>query len=211
MADTKLSAFASEAAPSVGDERLYIVTDMAGTPTSKYLKIGDVIYSSATAPSTPEANFLWHETDTGIIWRYGTYAGASRWVSAGLMAMVSTSGNAALSSDEVRSIGLCISAYDIYVERMDLIARVITANSGSNYWKFDLRYVSGTIAPAASAGTSLGAVDTSAMTVATWGTSTVAIGTTLSINNFPFIDVTSPGTPGAVRDGINVYYRLIHP
>src|SRR5512147_559798 len=99
MADTKLSAIATEATPSVGDERLYGVQDLAGTPASVFHKLGDIGYYGNSASSSPEAGFVWHETDTDIDWVYNTFAASSRWCSRSLFQAFTGSNNAVVSAN----------------------------------------------------------------------------------------------------------------
>jgi len=220
MADTKLSAIASEAAPSVGTERLYCVTDLAGSPTSKYLKIGDVIYSGATAPSSPEDNFLWHETDTGIVWRYGTYASASRWVSVDLYPTYAGPGQAAVSANILFQAQINpMFGYDLYIDSHYVHAHVITTNSAASYWKFELRKATTSTVPANGAGTLLGAgVNSSAQSANTWFELSESIDAVIDHTGagleIMFLDVYkagATGTPGNAWFAQGYTYRLIHP
>ena len=217
MADSKLSAVATEATPSVGNERLYGVQDLAGSPTSVYHKLGDVMYYGADAPTTPEDNFLWHETDTGIIWRYGTYAAASRWVSVLPFSYAHGSLNSATSSN-IFYTGYFSPplGYDIYVDNFSMKAHVLTTNNGSNYWNLDLRKITGATVPASAAGTLLGAgLDTSAQAAGTWvevseSINAVIDGTGASVE-IPIIDLTKTGSPGNIWLTFGFSFRLVHP
>ena len=211
MADTKLSAIATEAANSVGDERLYIVDNLAGTPASKYIKIGDVIYSSASAPTSPEDNFLWHETDTGIIWRYGTYASASRWVSvspfvAGVVAPSLTGFAASLPG--MVSIN---SIYDIYVESISAQVFVITTNNGSNYWTINVRKVTTSTQAASAAGTLIGGFNTSAISANSWTQLTTSPDSILDVSaEAAFYDVLKTSAPGNLQCSVSMLCRFVH-
>ena len=216
MADTKLSAVATEATPTVGNERLYGVQDLAGSPTSVYHKLGDVIYYGASAPTSPEDNFLWHETDTGIIWRYGTYASASRWVSVNLYSNGTGSSIAVSSSSFIHlGVGYALhTGYDIYVDTL-FFKGYCTTNSGANYFTCSLRKVSGATAPASGAGSSLGSITSSAEAVNThFDVTPVSVDAVLDATGasieMPFFDVVRTGTGvGWLNFGIS--YRLVHP
>ena len=214
---TKLSAFGTEATPSVGDERIPMAVDLAGTPADRYIKIGDIVYSSATAPTSPEDNFLWHETDTGIVWRYGTYASSSRWVSAGLKDTVAGTVNSPLAADTIWAADMNpLCGYDIYVDTFYAKVLVLTTNGATHHWELDLRKVSGSTVPAAATGTLLGSgLDTTAISADAWSELSESIdevvdGTGSGLE-FMFIDIDKNNSPGNMWYAVGYSYRLVHP
>ena len=216
MADTKLSAIASEAAPSVGDERLYIVTDLAGSPTSKYLKIGDVVYHSATAPTTPEDGFLWLETDTGILWTYGTYAAGSRWVTTSLFSFTAGTSGAVISASTWGQTPAGNAGYDLYLYQLYMKYHVLTTNNGSNYWGINLRKVTTTTVPASGAGSLLATILTNTGSAATWTDATpVSIDAVLDHSGagseILLADIIKTSSPGNLWLEYGYSYRYIHP
>lgn len=175
-----------------------------------------VVTHQAAAPTvpTPAAGDIWFETDTGLVWIYGTYAAASRWVSAMTFSGYLNARNGA-SAAAVTMPANIHGGYDLYIETLVTRALVQTTNDGSNYWGYTLRKVSGSTVPAASAGTSLGTHNTSAKSANAWFDLTTSIdavvdGTGSGIE-MPFIDITKTGSPGNVYDSINMVYRLVHP
>lgn len=213
MADTKLSALATEATPSVGDERLYGVQGLGGSPTSVYHKIGDIMYYGANAPSTPEAGFLWHETGTlkGIVWEYGTYASASRWVSQPFSIGALNTGASGASASNVSSIALN-NGYDIYIQTFDGIFHVLTTNNGSNYWTANIRSLTTTTAPATGNGSLLGGLSTAAISAGTWTQVSATIdAVVVSSTHSLMLDLIKTSSPGNMHASGSMTCRLVHP
>lgn len=178
-------------------------------------------YAQDAAPSSPVSDDLWWETDTGILWTYGTYAAASRWVSLNVLTGgISSSGAATRSTATIsvspsQSFG---SGYDIYLDKLYLRAHVLTTNDANNYWSYALRKVTTSTVPSAGAGTLVGTVTTSAQSAGAWfdvsTTLDAALDGTGAGIEFPFIDITKAGSgaaPGNTWDSIGVSFRLIHP
>jgi hypothetical protein len=178
---------------------------------------GVAITASDTAPGSPTADDLWWETDSGILWTYGTYASASRWVSVNKYstgsALLAASGTALVNTAAASGIH---TGYDIYFDTLYFKHHVLTTNNGSNYWTMTLRKVATTTVPATGAGTSLGAANTSASTAGNWTEITASINAVIDYSGsgmeFPFYDLTvGAGAPGNVWYSVGVSYRLVHP
>lgn len=221
MADTKVSALATEAAPSVGNERIHMVVNLSGTPADRYINIGDIVMHSDSAPSTPEDGYLWFETDTGILWVYGTYAAASRWVSVQIFSKTwvinAVTGN---NWDPGAGSGSMnpINGYDWYLDTFYAHYRVATTSSGSHYYTLLLRKVSGTTLWALDAGSAIGSgIVTSGATANTWTEGTETLNTTIDRTSTGSLEVpffqykTTAGAPGAISAILAVNFRLIHP
>lgn len=221
MADTKLSALANEAAPSVGNERIKMSTGIGGTPADKYIKIGDIVMHSDSAPSSPEAGFLWWETDTNILWTYGTFAASSRWVSANLYTKNCLFNAMTGNNYEPAGFGSVtpvIGSYDWYLDTFYAQYRVATTSSASHYYTLSLRKVSGTTLWALSAGSAIGSgIVTSGATANTWTDGSESLDTTIDRTSTGSLEVpffqyaTTAGSPGAVSAVLSVTFRLIHP
>jgi hypothetical protein len=178
-------------------------------------------YAQDAAPSSPNADDLWWETDTGIMWTYGTYAGSARWVSSQLyMTNLLNSGGAALSAGQIvmapsQMFGY---GYDIYLDTFYNRAHVLTTNDANNYWKFDIRKVSGSTPPSSGAGSLVATMNTSAKSPGAWFDISVSVdavidGTGSGIE-FPFIETSKAGSgsaPGNIWEAMGLTFRLIHP
>lgn len=221
MANTALHSMTQQTTPPARADETYLVISPFGGTDDRRTTVGNfldrLIYWSDTAPVSPTADDLWWETDTNILWTYGTYAAASRWVSATRFSAGGGAQTAASSAALIHTAvaNNTVAGYDIYIETLYFKHDVLTTNNGTNYWTATLRKVSGTTAPATGAGTSLGTCNTSASTAGTWREVTASIdavidGTGASME-FPFIDVTVTGAPGNLWYGLGVSYRLVHP
>lgn len=216
MAGTKLSAIASEASPSVGDERLYLVQDLAGAPASKYIELGNMIFQGTTAPTTPQDDYLWHDTSSGIIWRYGTYAGSTRWVSATLYSVFTGMNQAATSANILFQAGVSpVHNYNIWVDNHIVHGHIVTTNSGSHYWNWRLRKVSSSTVPANGAGTLLGSgLSSVAESANVWFELTESIDAVIdrvaASVEMPFLDVYKTGSPGNAWFTQGFSYRLVY-
>lgn len=183
--------------------------------------INTIDYIQADTPATPTSGQIWWETDTGILWTYGTYASASRWVSAHLYnGVVSGLAGAARSAAGLNTniTGQFGQGYDIYADTLYVRAHVITTNSAASYWKWDLRKVTTSTVPATTAGTSLGTVNSSANSPDVWFELSASVNAVIDMTgasmDFTFIDITkagATGTPGNVWEALGLSYRLIHP
>jgi hypothetical protein len=172
---------------------------------------------STTAPTSPLAGDIFYETDTGILWTYGTYASASRWVSVNKYSSGSpylvASGTASISTAAASGIH---AGYDIYLDTLYFKHHVLTTNNVSNYWTMTLRKVTTTTAPATGAGTSLAAVTSAASSSGTWTEITTSINAVIDYSGagmeFPFYDLTvGAGAPGNVWYSVGVSFRLVRP
>lgn len=174
------------------------------------------VYHSDTAPASPVADQLWHETDTNILWVYGTFAAASRWVSVDLKDAAFSSGGSAYSANLTAIFGQGnVNGYDIYIDTLYVKAHVLTTNDGSNYWTWNLRKVSGSTAPAAGAGSSLATVNSSAKSAAAWFDLSASVNAVVDMVSTSIeslqADITKTSAPGNVWSVVGFTYRLVHP
>lgn len=189
------------------------------TPTITAMTLDGQRFSIGTDPhGSPTAGDLFYETDTAILWTYGTYAAASRWVSIQKYSAGSPLAEGSRASGAFIHTGASVGihvGYDIYLDTLYFKHYVITTNNGSNYWSVTLRKVTTTTAPAAGAGTSLGSCNTSASSAGTWTEVTASINAVIDYTGsgmeFPFYDVGITGTPGNLWYGLGVSYRLVRP
>ena len=172
-------------------------------------------YAQDAAPSSPAADDLWYETDTNLLWVYGTFAAASRWVSVNLF-----NGGSTLANQSAGVVlGLFSPAagfgYDLYLDSLYLKYFVATTLSGSAYWTMNLRKVSGSTATASGAGTLLGAATTQSLTANAWGEVVTSINAALDNSGSGiehlFLDLIKTSTPGNIDFAASVSFRLIHP
>lgn len=225
MANTALHSMTQQTTPPARADETYLVISPFGGTDDRRTTVGNfldrLIYWSDTAPGSPAADDLWWETDTNILWTYGTYASASRWVSVNVntsMGVVGAASAATAGGINMTLGGGLVAGYNIYIATMYFKHYVTSANSGntgSHYWSATLRKVATTVAPASAAGTSLGTCNTSASTVGTWTEVTASIdavidGTGAGIE-IPFLETAETGTPGDLWYNIGVTYRLVHP
>jgi hypothetical protein len=197
--------------PTINTATIATPTVTALTLDGKRFSIGDAAHAA------PSAGDLWWETDTGLLWTYGTYASASRWVSATLYQKDSGQLIAAQSANTVYAAGLQVTAgYDVYIDDFWVKAHVITTNTGSAYWNWDLRKIGTSVVPASAAGTLLGSgLDSSAKSPDVWFELTESIdavidGTGASME-YLIMDMTKTSTPGNVWTSHGISYRLVHP
>lgn len=174
------------------------------------------VYHSDTAPASPVADQLWHETDTNLLWVYGTFAAASRWVSVDLKDAAFSAGGTIRSANLTALFGQGnVNGYDIYIDTLYVKANVITTNNGTNYWTWDLRKISGSTVPAAGAGSSLGSVNSSAKSAAAWFDLSTSVNAVVDMVSTSIealqVDITKTLAPGNVWDVVGFTYRLVHP
>lgn len=199
------------------------VLGLAAGTTDKFLKTKGTganpawsevsFYMQDAAPSSPVADDLWYETDTNLLWVYGTFAAASRWVSVNLYSM--GSGQVPTSASAIIVPHVSTYAYNIYLDTFYLKYHVLTTNDGSNYWTVTLRKVTTTTAPASGAGSSIAALTTQSLTAGEWAEISTSINAVLdgtgSGLEFPFLDVVKTSAPGNMHYVAAATYRLIHP
>lgn len=175
------------------------------------------VYHSDTAPASPVTDQLWWETDTNILWTYGTYAGASRWVTATRFTAVGGNQVGAITASQiVMAVAFAtVAGYDIYMDTLYFKHHVVTTNDGTKYWGVTLRKVTTTTVPASGAGTSLGTCNSSASSAGTWTEVSASIDAVLdgtgSGLEFPFFDIIKTSTAGDLWYAAGVTYRLVHP
>lgn len=177
---------------------------------------GKQLYFGDAAPSSPAADDLWYETDTNMIWTYGTYAGSSRWVSVEKYT-VGLGGTAARSS-ALAHVGLANAqhnGFDLYLDTWFAKVHVITTNNISNYWNYTLRKITGGSVPAAGAGTLLATVNTSSISANAWTDLSTPINAVIDSTGgsleMVLVDIVLTGAPGNVWDNFGFSYRLVHP
>lgn len=207
---------------SIGDkwvdstnDRIYEAVDVT-VGAAIWLEVG-AIHIGTSTPASPATNRLWFDTSNGIIWIYGTYASASRWVSATLYPGVLLATTAAArSADSVALASVYgTNLYNIWIDDLILKSHVITTNNGSNYWSYALRKITTSTVPAAGAGTLLGTVTTAAISANSWTEVSTSIDAVIDATGagleMIMLDITSPGTPGNTWDNVGISYRLVHP
>jgi hypothetical protein len=172
-------------------------------------------FSIGTSPhAAPAAGDLFFETDTSILWTYGTFAAASRWVSAELKSN-RTNNNTAVRTGASIVLSDVSAGYDTYIDTLIVKADVLTTNDGSNYWTYNLRKVSGTTVPASAAGSSLATLNTTTLTAGTWGEVTASVNAVVDTSGagleIIFLDILKTGAPGNVWDAPAFSYRLVRP
>lgn len=196
-----------------------LTAPVINTPTVTDMTLDGERFSIGTSPhASPTDNDLFYETDTGILWTYGTYAAASRWVSVQKYPYTIESIAAVASAARINLVGGPIASvgYNIYLDAMFFKHDVLTTNNGSNYWTLALRKVSGTTAPATGAGTSLGSCNTSTSTAGTWAETSASINAVIDGTGagmeLIFSDLTiGAGAPGNIWYVGGVSYRLVRP
>ena len=174
---------------------------------------GHRIWSGDAAPSTPTTDDLWYETDTNIMWLWD----GTRWVSETLYSAYTGMNQAATAANILFQANVNpVFGYDLWIVNHYVHAHVITTNSGSHYWKFELRKVTTSTVPANGAGTLLGSgVNSSAVSANTWFELSEAIGAAVDHTGAGlevlFLDVYKSGSPGNAWFAQGYTYRLIHP
>jgi hypothetical protein len=184
------------------------------SPIITGLKFDGVNFTAnAAAPGSPTADDLWYETDTNILWYYD----GTRWVSATLYSAYTGMNQAATTANILfQANNNPVFGYDLWIVNHYVQAHVITTNSGSHYWKFELRKVTTSTVPANGAGTLLGSgVNSSAVAANTWFELSEAIGAAIDHTGSGlevlFLDIYKSGSPGNAWFAQGYTYRLIHP
>lgn len=190
-------------------------TDDGGPLVSGFLIGAAHFYLQDATPASPAAGDFWLEADTGILWVYGTYAAASRWVSVQRHIAGSASGIIGSAASVTSGFALQVTGYDLYLETFYLRGFVITTNDGTKYWTSDIRKVSGSTNVATGAGSSIVSLNTSTWSPDTWSEISTAIDAILDGAGagieLMFHDLTKVSTAGNFHHHISVVYRLVHP
>jgi hypothetical protein len=193
--------------PTINTATIATPTVTALTLDGKRFSIGDAAHAA------PSAGDLWYETDSGILWTYD----GTRWVSANLYTAHAGMNQGASAADIIfHANNNPLSGYDIWIMTHYVQAYVITTNSGSHYWKFELRKATTSTVPARGAGTLLGSgVNSSAVAANTWFELSEAIDAAIDHTGSGlevlFIDIYKSGSPGNAWFTQGFTYRLIHP
>jgi hypothetical protein len=168
---------------------------------------------STTAPSAPISGDLWWETDTNLEWYYD----GTRWLSSTLYSAYTGMNQSATAANILfQANNNPVYGYDIWIVNHYVQAHVITTNSATNYWKFELRKVTTSTVPANGAGTLLGSgVNSSAVAANTWFELSEAIGAAVDHTGSGlevlFLDIYKNNAPGNAWVTQGYTYRLIHP
>jgi len=171
---------------------------------------GERMSIGASAHASPGAGDWWFETDTGILWNYGTYASASRWVSPPYTIGLLSPTSAGFTASYV-GMAAANSSYDIYIESLDAIVHVVTTNDGTKYWTVNVRSITTTTTPATGAGSLLGGITTSASSPDTWLQLSASIDAVVdSSASAVMLDIIKTSTAGTLHASGTMLCRLVH-
>lgn len=168
---------------------------------------GDVFKGwGGSFPGSPSSGWFFYNT-THKVWAY--YDG-SRWLGATQLPFPFYEwdrGTVPYTTNGIARFGPILADYAMYLEKFFVSARVGTTNNGSNYWTIELRYET-----AGGADTSLGSVNTSAMSIDTWTKLTLTPSTqALSASDkHIYYQITKTGAPGAIFPMGGLRFRHIY-
>lgn len=98
------------------------------------------------------------------------------------------------------------AVFGIYVERVSVITRVSTTNTGANYWSIQVQGID----TAVTAASVVYSFDTSADSVNVYVAREGVSDTTPTNNSWFRINASKTGAPGTLRVAVTLYYRLYY-
>lgn len=195
---------------TVGTNGTILTADSGETTGMKWAAAGSGGIASGTSfPGSPSDNDIFYRSDRDILYFYN----GTRWLTVNLyMHPMTWIGEAAAvfpqsaAQTPFRTPVPFGNAYDVWLESMVWLSRVITTNNGSQYWTVALAKLT-----IAGASTTIVTGDTSADTAGQFPVHTTTInallGTSHTMLDINTAKVTTPGNLAALE--VHLLYRLV--